>query len=392
MSLFNRGGVLLILGCYLTQSCVAKDPYPPSQPVAHVSLSQPRILYAFGGILSRAATVFGSSVAQVTDPENLDLSLDGILSERSGSIRLFVIDVSFNGGEPNQVFPVVLDTGSPHTWIASDDLAQSLIPRRPGYLLEGTAPVIQVSRDRIGYFASRTMCREWRHETLSFGEREWKSPVCISSSTTVTLTAINGVLGADLSSELVSHFGVFWLIPQQVYPKVGIILGDRITPEHVCRGGELAFAGVPWLSSMWRVGGTVKIGNTEVESVFARIDTGSNRVYLTPALWRNFVVILMSLNVELKQDLEFGDYYSEKVDMALLPTIHLVLGEFKFDLTPEMYVIPFDQPVKFAYQLFDFESARGDTILVGAPVLTRVVTKWDSNFPPNVGFCLPLLV
>ena len=354
-----------------------------------VSHDPPWILHIFGSVLSFTARAVLGSQEYSWEAEDLDFSLDGILTKRPRSIRLFTIYLNTNESPP-QTLPVIFDTGSPYTWLISQELATSLAPDKVGYDLDSTAPTIGASTTHIGYLTTGTTCKEWRYEQLQFLNRQWSGSVCIADATSVTLTAVSGIVGANLNSDLVREFKVFWLIPQQQHPDVGLILGDRIQTEQACHGGRIFRLPIPLLTKTWRITAAVRIGDSQSHLVQARIDTGGNRVYLSMELWRRFVEALDSKGIRLMKNMRSGEYYSEPCALRDLPIIHLRFGEFNFDLIPEMYVISTEEPVLYTYQVHDYPSIDESIILVGAPVLTRVVTKWDSNFPPSIGFCRPL--
>ena len=325
----------------------------------------------------------------------VDFNFDAILSQRSGSIRHFILDVTTFRGREAQSFPVVFDTGSEHMWLISNEYGGRIDPPRVGYTSDDTVPMLRLATNNLDYVTTRTECEEWRSESIRVGpdriRASWEQPLCVSSKTTVTLKAVNGVLGADPASRLVKTFGGFWLVPQG-YPRVGLSLGDKLKPFWVCRNSEMQYAHVSFLSHIWRTGATVGIANGPPIVVSARIDTGVNRLYLSESLWLDFQATLRKSGISLSRQVPAGDYYSDKCIPSAFPTIHLKIGDFQFDLQASMYVESVEDGARCAVQIYDYPDAREGEILVGAPVLTRVVTHWQSGILPRIGFCLPITV
>jgi hypothetical protein len=330
--------------------------------------------------------------------DGFDLSkfkYDAVLSQRPGSIRHFILDVTTLRGRKAQTFPVIFDTGSEHMWLISDAHGGRINPPRVGYTSDDTVPKLIHIPNNLEYVTTRTECEEWRSESITVGLDSccpsWEQPLCVSSRTSVTLKAVNGVLGADPASRIAKAFGGFWLVPQG-YPRVGLSLGDRINPQWVCREEKLHYAKVPFLSPTWRTGATVRVASGPAVTLPARIDTGVNRLYLPKEPWEGFQTLLQGSGIFLSRQIPAGDYYSEKCDLTSFPTIYLSIGDFKFDLEPSMYVESVDGGARCAVQIYDYPDMQQGEILVGAPVLTRVVTKWKPGIKPTIGFCLPITV
>lgn len=367
-----------------------------SEPVMESSPSY----YFVSSVASYLASFFWESSLPTLIPyeDAVDFSkfkFDAVLSQRPGSIRHFILDVTTLGGRKAQTFPVIFDTGSEHLWLISDAYAGRIDPPRVGYTSDDTVPKLGHIPNNLDYVTTRTECEEWRSESISVGLDSvcpsWEQPLCVSSRTSVTLKAVNGVLGADPSSRIAKTFGGFWLVPQG-YPRVGLSLGDRIKPEWVCRDAKLHYAMVPFLSPTWRTGATVRVASGPAVALPARIDTGVNRLYLPKDPWERFQTLLQGAGISLSRQITAGDYYSEKCDLTSFPTIHLSIGDFKFDLEPSMYVESVDSGARCAVQIYDYPDVQQGEILVGAPVLTRVVTKWKPGIKPTIGFCLPITV
>jgi hypothetical protein len=349
--------------------------------------------------LKTTEAVFDKLRSRDSESNEIDLTPDAVLSRRAGSIRNFVVDMFAIAGIKAQSFPVVFDTGSDTAWVISQELGSVLSPPRKGYETDVSVPTSLEPTCDLDYVSCHTECKEWRLEKLSLGSsrpiKSWNTPLCIAKTTSVVLTAIDGVIGADLSSPFTRSFGTFWLVPQERgdqrgidSPEVGLYLGDRLRPEIACDGGVMAFAHVSKKSTSWRTRGTISVEGFPVERAFASIDTGTNRVHLPKSMWDTFVALLASIGVELTRSVVNGDFYTSECG-AVFPTIHLTLGDFKFDLTPELYVIPVSSG-RCRLQVYEYAPELDNEILIGAPVLSRVVTRWDSRFLPSIGFCQPV--
>jgi hypothetical protein len=318
---------------------------------------------------------------------------DAVFSQRQGSVRHFIGDIATMMGSRGRTYPVIFDTGSGDTWLVSTRLGSALDPPRTGYFRDPLTKTVR-GPAQLEYLTTSTTCDTWVTEFLSFksGKRGWDCSVCISDTTSVTLKAVSGVVGADLSSPLVQAFGTFWLVPIS-YPRVGLLLGDVTHPSYRCKEGVMHYSRVPFLTNIWRVSGSMSLGNDVPVSVSARIDTGVNRLYLSRSLWVKFTKGLSRFGVELAKQVPAGDFSTSKCDsIASFPVVRIMFGSFIFDLTPEMYVSIVEDGSRCAIQLDVHDSAYDNEVLIGAPVLTRIVTRWQSGWFPTIGFCTPSIV
>jgi hypothetical protein len=147
------------------------------------------------------------------------------------------------------------------------------------------------------------------------------------------------------------------------------------------------YAPAPVLSNSWRTDASVQVGDGEIKKVSASIDTGVNRVYPPRTVCNSFNSSLASLGIKLIKLGVATDYCARKCRDAFhaFPAITITIGSFKF----ELYVDYFGNNGDCAFQVHDFPGDREDQILVGAPVVTRVVTRWDARMAPSFGFCHP---
>ena len=323
------------------------------------------------------------------EADESEFQFDGILSQRPGSIRHFILDLATNKGESPQVFPVVFDTGSETVWLASAQLGARLQPPRPGYILPDGVPPLRLAKGDVEYVATKASCEFWAMEnmTISSSAHPWESPLCVTEKTDVAMRAITGVLGSDLESPFVKAHRVFWLIPQE-YPRVGLVLRDRLLPEWVC-ANELSFAYVPMLTNTWLTGGSVRVGDHPARSLSARVDTGVNRIYLPKPLWDEFNSTLVENGIKIEKASVASEYFSSQCEnTARLPSIFLALGEFSFELKPEHYVQHYPATRQCTFQIYNMPDPKDTEALIGAPLLTRVVSFWDS-VKRRMGFCLP---
>jgi len=99
---------------------------------------------------------------------------------------------------------------------------------------------------------------------------------------------------------------------------------------------------------------------------------------------------LASLGIKLIQLGVAADYCARICRDAFhaFPAITITICSFKFELKPELYVDYFGNNGDCEFEVHDFQGDREDQILVGAPVLTRVVTRWDARMAPSIGFCI----
>ena len=346
-----------------------------------------RGLLDFAGLSERD---FTSRSARSAAPPELDvhaaLEFDGVLSKRPGTNRNFIVDVYTNAGTNSQAFPVIFDTGSDDSWIRSDSLAASVGGGPPGYTVTDTARRLR-RRDGLAYATSSTTCGAWVAETMTFGTRAWPSPLCVASNTTLKAKLFSGILGASPSSSLVAEFGVFWIIPQ-IYPRVGLVLNDRVRHEWVCRW-PMQYA--PTIErNAWAVQSEIAIGDGEPVAIQARIDTGSQRIYMTKDLWGGFQARLAELGMILERAGQHQDYFLRECGrISELPSIHIQLGRFSFAVEPSMYIEPTADGRRCRLQLYDSPDEHDHEVLIGAPFIQRVVTQWDAHLK-QIGFCLPI--
>ena len=319
------------------------------------------------------------------------LLFNGFLSKKADSIRLFIIDLKAIGGDAIQSFPVVFDTGSSAAWVISQSLACIISADRRGYQVSGKVRPLDFERN-IRYLSVKTTCTGWYKETLSFdGMMTWVSPLCIASESGVTLRAVSGVVGADLNSALVKSYGIFWLIPHGHNPTMGLVLGDRVDPDSVCKPKTLVYSGIPPEGGVWSIKVRASAGDNEIHEYQARMDTGVHRVYLPEDLWNHFLAVFVFLGLKLDRIGPSTDYFAKNCGEALshLPKFNFSLGGLNFVFDPTMYVkvlgAESGSPTCY-FQVSDSPSS--SEMLVGAPVLTRLVTQWDSR-SRRMGICLP---
>jgi hypothetical protein len=178
------------------------------------------------------------------------------------------------------------------------------------------------------------------------------------------------------------------MVPQE-NDRVGLAIGDKLNDGWFCstpmRFVPLTF----YFSNAWKVNSEIAIGSNDPVAVQARLDTGAIRIYLPLLLWNQFRDAVVEKGINLDKKVHAGDYSATKCDrVEELPIIKVMFGEFSYDLSPREYVEILPEKGTCVFHIYELPDEMSDEALIGAPLLTRVVTKWDS-YKKQVGFCEP---
>jgi hypothetical protein len=332
---------------------------------------------------SQKPVLHQSFLSESSPSSILDGTIDEFLIEARQSSRQFILIIRTRS---EGWFPVVFDTGSGELWLASQDLTMRKRSDSPGYPEKHSTRCTDSTI--LKYLTGTTICSLWVDETLGVGPNiKWNSRICVAKETALTINSISGVLGADQSSTFTTTHGIFWILPV-LYPKMGLVVGDRLNPGKVCNDNDMTLINVIHRRK-WMIDSKISINFGEPLGFPARLDTGSQRLYLPDRLWEEFNSYLSSIGILLKQESPSSDFYIENCNnFAELPDINIAFGDFKIVLDPTQYVRIFKKGANIVCLIRISTMPGLDEVLVGAPVLTRIVTRWDS-FSKTIGVCHP---
>ena len=307
--------------------------------------------------------------------------------------NVFWIRVKIDGSKADYE-KLVLDTGSPFTWLYN----YRILEEAHGAVVGGygttaintlvTAPqggnvIIYADNDRVE-------CDKWIERYFTLHGLKWTEPFGVANYVVqrAKKPIYTGLLGASRDSNFIRHVQVFGFKP--VSRQEAEMFYNPIRSEW-CHNNQVMYFPLSsrnrHFSRHWASDTVVTFGDTKYDDGFI-LDTGASVIALPSGAFRDFMKELEARNVKFKysQDKLSGVIFCNQVH--LMPSWYIgdKDGHHGFRVTPTAYV--FERAGTELCVVDVAKVSAGHPIIFGLPVLRSAISEFNQQ-NNTIGLCIP---